>query len=62
MSSLHVCLCTVCILGCHRGQNRVSHPLELLQAIRNCHVGAENRKQLVLLTLAILQAPRFVSD
>lgn len=29
MFCLHVCMCTICVLGAYRGQKTVSYPLEL---------------------------------
>lgn len=36
---LYACLCTMCMLGAHRGQKRILDPLELeLQTVLSSHV------------------------
>jgi hypothetical protein len=43
VSCLHICLCTMYVLGTGRSQKEVPKPFELeLESVVSCHVGAGN--------------------
>lgn len=41
---VHVCTCTICLIGTHRGQKKQSDPLKL-ELVFNHHVGSGDQNQ-----------------